>query len=198
MGLEETDLTESITSSWWRRGSRFRLRPVVAGRLEIRAAIGRFGEAEFPAASIVMVRIEREYVTGAVRLDVAAPGAARHLSVADPLGRLPGAARAGGSSCNKGNRGVCGRWHLCMPNDVDLVLEGRGLAVVRPHDRPVGGGLRSRQRGLEIPGGAAVCRIVRPKSVGLIVGNRIGSPNANGDRPRGSVRCPIDRRIGVS
>src|SRR5262249_60779013 len=103
----------------------------------------------FPAA--VRVRVEREHVANAVSLDVAADRVAGLLDAADLLGRLPGAPGPGGSSRDKGR-------HACVPNDVDLVLEGRGGAVVRPHDLPADVRLVARPRRFEIPGPAPVWR----------------------------------------
>ena len=81
--------------------------PVVTGRLKVRAAVGRFGEAEFPAA--VGVRIEREYVAALFVL-MSQPMA---LPVCSAPLICTGACQAppapGGSSCDKGRDRLCAK-----------------------------------------------------------------------------------------
>ena len=115
------------------------------GRTEDYAAVCRFGDEEPPAHRIGP---KGENVARTVRLDVAADSSAGGLGAAYLQWCLPRPRRSGAA--------IDEHRVVVVPNDVDVVLVGRGRAVIHPHHLLVGGRLRSRYGRIKRPLGAVV------------------------------------------
>src|SRR4029077_11910974 len=117
-------------------------------RLRVRgAAVQRLDEEDLPAPG---VGPESENLAGGVGLDVPADAGALGLEAADLDGTTPGAGRP------RPRVPVHEHRPTVVPDDVDIVLEVRALAVVRPHHLLVGDRLGARDVGVRRPMSAAV------------------------------------------